>query len=87
MHAAGFAAKLADRMRLSLEAGCDAVLVCDPQDVRALYRELDAGTPPAESLLAPLAGRNTLSEEELAMVGEWAHWQESLEALERSKWS
>ncbi|NIV21801.1 MAG: beta-N-acetylhexosaminidase, partial [Gammaproteobacteria bacterium] len=26
MHAAGFAGKLADRMRLSLEAGCDAVL-------------------------------------------------------------
>ena len=86
MHAASFAAKLPDRMRLSLEAGCDAVLVCDPRDVGTLYRELDAGMPPAEPLL-PLGGRSAHSEEELAMVGEWAHWQESLEALENSKWA
>lgn len=87
MHAAKIAVKLFDRMRMSLEAGCDAVLVCDPRDVKNLYSELkDSQTEPAE-LLARLRGRNSHTVEELEIVNEWRHWQQSLEALENTKWA
>jgi beta-N-acetylhexosaminidase len=87
MHAAGFAGKLPDRMRISLEAGCDAVLVCHPDEVRELYRGLEepvVGSPPA---VCRLLGRSMHSASELETVGEWRHWRESLERLENSKWA
>lgn len=91
MHAAGFAGKLLDRMRVSLDAGCDAVLVCKPEEVEALYRELepeDASSKASQvSVLAGLMGRNSHTEEELASVSEWRHWQQSMELLEKSKWA
>ncbi len=87
MHAAGYAGKLADRMRLSLEAGCDAVLVCQPQDVATLLEEWGDEAAPDGSALQRLAGRNTLTRAELATVGEWRHWQQSLAELEHSQWA
>jgi beta-N-acetylhexosaminidase len=87
MHAAGFAGKLPDRARRSLEAGCDAVLVCQPGDVESLLAGWgDAPVPDGSSLLR-LAGKSSVSRAELATVGEWRHWQRSLEELEQSKWA
>jgi beta-N-acetylhexosaminidase len=41
MHAAKSAGGLAERTRLCLDAGCDLVLVCIPEDVAVLLAELD----------------------------------------------
>ena len=87
MHAAGFAGKLFDRMHASLEAGCDAVLVCKPQDVQELYSGIADLEPDDETILSCLQGRNTLTGAELESVGEWRHWQQSLESLEKSQWA
>jgi len=87
MHAAGFAGKLADRMRVSLEAGCDAVLVCDPAQVRELYAGLETSPGGADPAVRRLLGRSMHTAEELATVGEWRHWRESLELLETSEWA
>lgn len=91
MHAAGFAGKLFDRMRVSLEAGCDAVLVCKPEEVKTLYSEMgkqmSGSEVNQENILADLSGRNPHTAEELASVSEWRHWQQSLELLEKSQWA
>ena len=92
MHAAGFAGKLFDRMTASFEAGCDAVLVCKPEEVKELYsglhdpeeRQNEEGE---NNHLHCLMGRNSHTAEELASVSEWRHWQQSLELLEKSKWA
>lgn len=89
MHAAHVAGDLAQRMRASLRAGCDAVLVCDPGQVQDLYAhasEDDAALGDGD-VLQRLAGRALVSEEELPLVGEWRHWQTSLQELEHSKWA
>ena len=87
MHAAGFAGKLPDRMWRSFEAGCDAVLVCQPSDVEELYAELE-GTPQVPiNELSVLRGRNPHTAVELETVGEWRHWKQSLESLEKSQWA
>jgi beta-N-acetylhexosaminidase len=87
MHAAGFAGKLLDRARRSLEAGCDAVLVCQPGDVATLLAAWGDDPTPDGSALMRLVGDNSVTREELATVGEWRHWQRSLEELEQSKWA
>lgn len=87
MHAAGAAGKLADRARAALRAGCDAVLVCQPDDVAALFEQWGDGAVPDGSALRRLAGRNSVTRAELATVSEWRHWQQSLEELEHSKWA
>ncbi|NNE05676.1 MAG: beta-N-acetylhexosaminidase [Xanthomonadales bacterium] len=87
MHAAAFAGTLFERMRLSLEAGCDAVLVCKPGDVEALYSALPATGQAVANPLAKLRGHNPHTEQELASVGEWRHWQQSLKNLEKSQWA
>jgi beta-N-acetylhexosaminidase len=87
MHAAAYAGKLADRARQSFEAGCDAVLVCQPGDVATLLSEWGDDPVPDGSALRRLAGRNTVTRAELATVSEWRHWQASLEELEHSKWA
>jgi beta-N-acetylhexosaminidase len=89
MHAAGVAGGLADRMRASLRAGCDAVLLCDPKLVAEMYSQANdddvaLGNGPALRLLA---GRALVAEHELPLVGEWRHWQNSLVELEHSKWA
>jgi beta-N-acetylhexosaminidase len=87
MHAAGFAGKLLDRALRSLEAGCDAVLVCQPGDVETLLADWGDAPAPDGSPLLRLAGKVSVTRDELAAVGEWRHWQRSLEELEQSKWA
>jgi beta-N-acetylhexosaminidase len=87
MHAAGFAGKLFDRMKASFDAGCDAVLVCKPEEVEELYLELPDIADSDNNILSCLTGRNTHTAEELATVSEWRHWQQSLELLEKSQWA
>ena len=91
MHAAGFAGKLFDRMQGSFDAGCDAVLVCRPEDVKELYSELVSessnANPAKVNILARLQGQNTHTEAELESVSEWRHWKQSLELLEKSQWA
>jgi beta-N-acetylhexosaminidase len=87
MHAAVAAGTLRERTELSLAAGCDAVLVCQPEDVATLLREWgDHPVTPCPDLLA-LQGRAGVTREELSSVSEWRHWQESLVELEQSKWA
>ncbi len=87
MHAAGFAGKLLARAQRSFEAGCDAVLVCQPEDVVALLEAWGDAPVPDGSALLRLAGSNRVTRAELATVSEWRHWQRSLEELEQSKWA
>jgi len=92
MFAAESAGSLADRVRISLQAGCDAVLVCDPDDVRQLLAHSDAAPAKVERANAGLAlqrlkGRSVASREEMETVGEWRQWKKSLKQLEQSKWT
>ena len=87
MHAAGFAGTLIERMQLSFKAGCDAVLLCQPRDVGELYAGLEDLPRENTSIFSKLLGHTMHSAEELATVGEWRHWQQSLELLEKSQWA
>ena len=61
MHAAAYAGNLADRMRLSLDAGCDAVLVCQPGDVASCWKSGAVSTARTASGPAQLAGATPLT--------------------------
>jgi beta-N-acetylhexosaminidase len=87
MHAALVAGKLSDRVRLSLEAGCDAVLICDPGDTRTYLKEAEGAPSTDPVALLRLAGKSIVNAAELDSVGEWKHWQASLQELELSKWA
>lgn len=85
MHAAGFAGDLSARLAMTLGAGCDAALVCHPDEVAEVMPNLvDVEPCPA---LARLAGRSSMTRAELQSVGEWRHWQQSLQQLEDSQWA
>jgi len=89
MHAAKSVGSLKERTLLCLQAGCDLVLVCLPQDVEALLPALD----PADSAwcragasISRLYGKATVSRAELASlkkegIKELAHWKKSLQTL------
>lgn len=86
MFAAKVAGGLVARVRISLQAGCDAVLVCDPDDVRRL---MDAGDLPdidAGEALARLKGRFTAKRDDVEMVKEWRQWKMTIEQLEQTRW-
>jgi beta-N-acetylhexosaminidase len=87
MQAAVIAGKLADRLQASLEAGCDAALVCDPQAARELLDELAAAPADATAALTRLRGRSQHTAEEIETVSEWRHWRQSISELEHSKWA
>jgi len=92
MHAAKSAGGLAERSRLCLEAGCDLVLVCQPEDVAALLDELDEPRGDAGTAVSRLYGRPTVNREELASVDregikEWRRWRQSLEELGEQAWT
>jgi len=97
MFAAESAGSLADRVRISLQAGCDAVLICDPDDVRQLLARSDEAPENvelenvelanAELALRRLKGKSAASREEMETVGEWRQWKESIKQLEQSKWT
>jgi beta-N-acetylhexosaminidase len=86
MHAAHVAGNLVERCTLSLNAGCDLVLACQPADVDELLRGLDRPMPNANRAIASLYGRahQDFAELETAAAqgaGEWRQWQQSLELL------
>lgn len=87
MYAAKVAGGLVERVQDSLLAGCDAVLVCDPQDVRDLLA-YNKTFGDADLALKRLKGRLTASRDEIERVGEWRQWKESIAQLEleQSKW-
>ena len=88
MFAAKVAGSLVDRVRDSLLAGCDAVLVCDPQDVGQLLAETHEGFAPADLALRRLKGRLKATRDEVESVSEWRQWKKSMTQLEleQSKW-
>jgi len=87
MFAAEIAGSLADRVRISLQAGCDAALVCDPEDVRQLLAQSDEAYANSDQALKRLKGKIVPSREEMETVGEWRQWKESIRQLEQSKWA
>ncbi len=87
MFAAKIAGSLADRVRISLQAGCDAALVCDPEDVRQLLAQSNEAYANADEALRRLKGKTLLGREEMQAVGEWRQWKESIIQLEQSKWT
>jgi len=92
MHAAKSVGDLVERTRLCLQAGCDLVLVCQPEDVTALLSELDGRLEDAAGAVSRLYGEPTVNREELISVDlegirEWRHWRQSLEKLGEQRWS
>jgi beta-N-acetylhexosaminidase len=89
MFAAKVAGGLLERARDSLQAGCDAVLVCDPEDVRQLLANSDELPTDADIALKRLKGRLTTTREEAERVSEWRQWKNSIRQLEleQSKWA
>ena len=88
MYAAKVAGGLAERVRDSLEAGCDAVLVCDPADVKQLLANDDLLFPDADRALKMLKGRLTATRDEVERVSEWRQWKKTITQLEleQDKW-
>ena len=93
MHAARTEGGLPERTRACLQAGCDLVLVCHPEDVESLLGGDVPADLCAESPAAPsLHGRPTVDGDDLLRVvregiREWQHWQRSLEALGAQSWA
>jgi len=88
MYAAKIAGGLLERVRDSLLAGCDAVLVCDPADVRQLLAEKRLVFGDASPALKRLKGRMNASRDEVESVSEWRQWKKTITQLqlEQSKW-
>jgi beta-N-acetylhexosaminidase len=88
MYAAKVAGGLIDRVQDSLLAGCDAVLVCNPGDVRQLLMNTGEALANADSALSRLKGRLTASRDDIERVGEWRQWKKSITQLEleQEKW-
>lgn len=88
MFAAKVAGGLVERVKVSLQAGCDAVLVCDPADVRQLLLSVENFTVPADAALKRLKGRIDASREDIERVSEWRQWKKSIKQLEleQSQW-
>lgn len=89
MFAARVAGGLMERVRESLLAGCDAVLVCDPGDVRDLLSNPGQLSADADVALKRLKGRFDENREEIERVGEWRQWKKSITQLEleQAKWA
>jgi beta-N-acetylhexosaminidase len=86
MHAALSAGPLPDRCTACIEAGCDLVLVCKPEEVEDLLGGSVKSFADATPAVASLYGRPQLSSDELLAAdasgaGEWSHWQKSLNNL------
>lgn len=88
MYAAKVVGGLRERVRDSLVAGCDAVLVCDPDDVRQLLANNVLSLADADEALTRLKGHITSSREDVERVSEWRQWKKTIKQLEleQSKW-
>ncbi len=92
MHAAKSVGSLEVRTRKCLEAGCDLVLVCRPEDVDELLAGIDGPIGNANGPISKLYGRPTLDLDELVVVEqaggrELRQWRNSLEELGGQTWS
>lgn len=89
MYAAKVAGGLAERVSDSLQAGCDAVLVCHPEDVRQFMAQEAAPLADADAALRRLKGRLTATRDEVESVSEWRQWKKTITQLEleQSKWT
>jgi beta-N-acetylhexosaminidase len=87
MQAARGVGGLVKRARAALEAGCDAVLTCKPEDTRELLESLGDDLLTRCPGLTSLAGKGSLTESELEMVSEWRHWRRSIADLATSRWA
>jgi beta-N-acetylhexosaminidase len=93
MHAAKSAGSPERRARACLDAGCDLILMCDPDGAAQLLSDLaDDALADATEFIARMYGRPTVSREELLEVareriGEWRRWQASLEELGKQSWA
>jgi len=97
MHAAFAVGDLKTRLHRCLDAGCELVLVCRPEDVEELLPVLDQPLADTDQSLADMSeriatlyGHAALSRAELAKAAqqgaaEWQHWCSSLESLNKSK--
>jgi beta-N-acetylhexosaminidase len=90
MHAALSAGPLVERVEHCLQAGCDLVLVCQPEDVAELLAGWDGA--PASTAVSRLYGRPTVNRRELEEVNaegirEWRHWQRTVAALGEQSWT
>ena len=90
MHAAFAVGDLPTRLQLCLQAGCELVLVCRPEDVAELLPLLNNPLTDAGGHIARLYGCAQLSGQELAAsaeqgAAEWTHWRSSLETLNQTK--
>ena len=86
MHAARVAGDMRSRICGSLEAGCDLVLVCQPDDVEKFLQCPDVPIKDARGAVSSLYGTARLSHAEMEAanslgIREWRHWQESLNSL------
>lgn len=88
MFAAQVVGGMVERVERSLQAGCDAVLVCHPKDVRELFSAPDEKFADADDALRRLKGRFSATREEIERVGEWRQWKKTITQLqlEQSKW-
>jgi beta-N-acetylhexosaminidase len=95
MHAAKVVGSLSERVRRCLQAGCDLVLVCQPEDVeRMLSRpealtdglRVESGSPVAGLYGLPTVDRRELQEVAREGIREWGHWRKTLEQLGEQKW-
>ena len=82
MFAAEVAGGMVERVEQSLAAGCDAVLVCHPTDVRELFSLTDQTFADADKALCRLKGRFDATREEIERVGEWRQWKKTITQLE-----
>jgi len=85
MFAAEMAGSLADRVRITLAAGCDSALICAPDDVRKLLAQSDEAYANADLALRRLKGRPVPGRDELETVGEWRQWKNSIRQQEQSR--
>jgi beta-N-acetylhexosaminidase len=86
MHAAYSVGDLITRLHRCLDAGCELVLVCRPEDVEELLPKLGQPLADMSERIATLYGHAALSREELIQAAgqgasEWQHWCSSLELL------
>lgn len=88
MYAAKVAGGLAERVRDSLQAGCDAVLICHAGEVRQFMASASMALPDADTALRRLKGRMDATRDEIERVSEWRQWKKSIAQLEaeQSKW-
>jgi beta-N-acetylhexosaminidase len=92
MHAAKAAGGVRERAEGCLDAGCDLVLVCHPEDIDQLFASGPVNFPDASKPISRLYGKATVRREQIAEVKregirEWEHWRLSLERMSQQDWS